>query len=70
MRTLELVSDISLQARDQNGVIEYDTNFIGESGIEVRIVYQGPEVVANRRELLNKMASRTIVKVNSEEGVA
>ncbi len=48
-RHLSLVSDITDE-------VEYDEDFLGESGYEIRIVFQGKDVVRNRKRLLGKIA--------------
>lgn len=50
---------LSLVQPEDNEVVEYDEkSFIGSGGFEVRIVFQGKDVVKNRKRLLSEIARR------------
>ncbi|MES2876096.1 MAG: hypothetical protein V4678_01370 [Patescibacteria group bacterium] len=38
--------------------VEYDESFVGPSGFDVRIIFQGKDVVKNRKRLLGEIARR------------
>ncbi len=40
--------------------IEYDEDFVSSAGADIRIVFQGKDVVKNRKLLLGKLAHQSI----------
>lgn len=40
--------------------IEYDEDFVSPAGVDIRIVFQGKDVVKNRNQLLAKLAHQSI----------